>query len=208
MDVLAVDLMTFLAGDKAVKRVARYHSDAKPTFAGRKFESLGGGGDRPAVVNEFTAEDLVAVSLLSVHIPGEAALEILEAQSEELNGLLSRIPHDVTLWDADPSIVDDKSSDAASLWHKLDHITGVGWVTANKLLARKRPHLLPVYDRVVKAALQPRRKDFWIPLRNSLLSNDGEAIARLEEIRVSAGLMEGHPLLRVLDVAVWMTSQP
>ena len=208
MDLLAGDLMALLDGKKTVDSVARYYFGSRPKFTGRHFESLGGGGDRPGVENEFTAEDLVAVSLLSVNIPGEAALEILETQSEELNGLLSQIPCGVTIWEAKPSVIDDKSSEAAFLWHKLVHIPGVAWVTANKLLARKRPHLLPVYDRVVKAALQPKKGDFWIPLRNSLLVNDDEAIARLEEIRVGAGLNDDHPLLRVMDVAIWMTSQP
>ncbi|MEU3889709.1 DUF6308 family protein [Streptomyces sp. NPDC029041] len=31
--------------------------------------------------------------------------------------------------------------------------TGIGWVTAGKLLARKRPLLLPVYDQVVRCIL-------------------------------------------------------
>lgn len=83
---------------------------------------------------------------------------------------------------------------------------GVGWVTAHKLCARKRPKLLPVYDRVVKAALQPRRKDFWIPLRETLRASD-KIVPRLEEVKRLAQIPDEVSLLRVLDVAVWMTSQ-
>lgn len=93
------------------------------------------------------------------------------------------------------------------LWAKLETIEGVGWVTANKLLARKRPQLLPVYDRMVKARLQPRSSDLWIPLRNSFLRDDGAMIERLAEIRSRAELDVTPSLLRVFDVAMWMTAQ-
>ena len=201
------DLMLYLDPKTAVPLVRKYYSESGVLYSGRKFETICGGGDRKGVANEITADDLVAVSLLSVNIPGEAAIQILESQRDVLTGHLKKIPTDVSLWDADDETVDDHLSEAAKAWNVLKGINDVGWVTANKLLARKRPHLLPVYDRVVKAALQPKSKDFWIPLRNSLLANDGEAIERLELIRDRAGYGQEIPLLRVLDVAVWMTSQ-
>jgi hypothetical protein len=68
------------------------------------------------------------------------------------------------------------------------------------LLARKRPHLLPVYDRVVKAALQPTKRTFWRPLWETL--QDRAVTGRLEELRRVLDL--DVSLLRVLDVAVWM----
>jgi hypothetical protein len=111
------------------------------------------------------------------------------------------------LWEANDDTVHDHGSQAAKAWNVLQKIKGVGWVTANKLMARKRPHLLPVYDKVVKAVLQPNSKDFWIPLRNTLRGNDFEAVKALEIIRDGAGCGEEVPLLRVLDAAVWMTSQ-
>ena len=199
--------MLYLDPKTAVPQVRKYYSESGVLYSGRKFETLRGGGDRKEVANEITADDLVAVSLLSVNIPGEAAIQILESQRDVLIGHLKKIPTDVALWDADDQMVDDHLSEAAKAWGVLKGIKDVGWVTANKLLARKRPHLLPVYDRVVKAALQPKSKDFWIPLRNSLQENDGKALERLELIRDRAGYGQEIPLLRVLDVAVWMTSQ-
>jgi hypothetical protein len=86
----------------------------------------------------------------------------------------------------------------------LNDVPGIGWVTANKLCARKRPLLLPVYDTVVKAALQPTRQSFWEPLRNEFA--DGELQSRLMELRDEAGV-PNLSLLRVLDVAVWMRNQ-
>jgi hypothetical protein len=195
-----------LEGSRAVQRVQRYYRHGGD-FSGRCFEFLGGGGDRTEVADQFTAEDLVAVSMLSVQVPSNAAIQILDTDAEELSELLGRIPRGTTLWEADVADIDDKTSPAADLWKRLERIKGVGWVTANKLLARKRPHLLPVYDRVVKAKLQPRSKELWIPLRNSLLKNDEEILNRLRDIKEQAQLEVDPPLLRILDVAVWMSSE-
>lgn len=207
MKLLEGDPMLYLDVKSAVSKVRRYYSETRPQYSGRKFEVLGGGGDRADVANEITAEDLVAVSLLSVNIPGDAAIAILETHRKVLSGHLKKIPTDIPLWEADDRTVDDHKSEAALAWDILVRTSGVGWVTANKLLARKRPHLLPVYDRIVKAALQPHSRDFWIPLRNRLQADNGEVVARLSEIRDAVGLDGRYPLLRVLDVAVWMTSQ-
>jgi hypothetical protein len=81
----------------------------------------------------------------------------------------------------------------------------MGWVTTHKLMARKRPRLLPVYDTVVKAALQPEGDEFWLPLRTELL--DPWLVNRLAAVKDVAGLDEQISLLRVLDVAVWMRNR-
>jgi Family of unknown function (DUF6308) len=193
----------YLEGQQAIRSVQRYFNP-NGAFSGRRFEFLGGGGHRADVANAFTAFDIVAVSLLSVDIPGNASIEILETESEALSKLLVKIPVGVTLWEAREADVDDNSSAAAKLWFRLRDIKGVGWVTANKLVARKRPDLLPVYDNVVKKKLQPRSEEFWIPLRNSLLRDDRAILNRLSEIRELAQLEVEPSLLRILDVAVWM----
>ena len=206
LKLLEMDPMPYLKGPEAVQRVREYYDSATRAFAGRRFEFLGGGGDRSGVANVFTSEDLVAVSMLSINIPGEAAIAILDDPGNELADRLARVPVGIPLWEAEDSIIDDDHSVATEIWHILRDIDGIGWVTANKLLARKRPHLFPVYDRVVKAALRPNQKDLWIPLRNQLLADDRRLLNRLEEIRSRAGLDVEPPLLRILDVAIWMTS--
>jgi hypothetical protein len=167
-----------LQGARPVQLVQKYFNP-EGRFSGRRFEFLGGGGSRPGEAERITAEDLVAVSMLSVNVPGDAAIEILETHAREISGLLKKVPVGKTLWEADEADVDDESSHAAHLWQLLKKIKGVGWVTANKLVARKRPDLLPVYDRIVKAKIQPRSKDLWIPLRNSLLEDDQKMVKRL-----------------------------
>jgi len=190
------DPMPFLEGDDAVERVRRYfHS-----WSGRRFDALG--ANDPA---EITGDDLVAVSLLSIEIPPEAAIAILEDKAADLAACLRNIPCEAALWEVSEQTI-DKGSQADSLWRFLKDIPGVGWVTAHKICARKRPHLLPVYDRVVKAALQPGSKEFWKPLRNTLIDRP-EIVERLEEIKAKAAIDPRVSLLRTMDVAVWMSFQ-
>jgi Family of unknown function (DUF6308) len=56
-------------------------------------------------------------------------------------------------------------------------------VTSNKLLARKRPSLLPVDDRVVRAAVRPPPRLFSVSLRDALQGDGGAMVDRLCEIR-------------------------
>jgi hypothetical protein len=172
-------------------------------YTGARFNAFAGGGDRPDAVGNFTADDLVAVSLLSVDVPGRAALEILENRARVLNSLLQQIPFDISLADADASLI-RKESAAWKLWEDLVEIHQVGWVTASKLLARKRPHLLPVYDNVVRDALRPGPDGFWKSLHEELRRDNQALVGRLEMIRSQSGIGDDISLLRVLDVAVWM----
>jgi hypothetical protein len=54
----------------AVRRYYTPHPDGR--FTGAYFERCAGGGDRPEVANTVTAEDVVAVSMLSVRIEGSS----------------------------------------------------------------------------------------------------------------------------------------
>lgn len=53
-------------------------------YTGSRFESLLGGGDRPDAANKFVADDLVAVSLLSVNIPAGRRFTCSTTQREAL----------------------------------------------------------------------------------------------------------------------------
>lgn len=196
----------FLDGDVAVDLVSEYfgtgdHRSAPAAFSGAYFESFAGGGDAAGNRDRFTSDDLVAVTLLGVQVPGWAALRILDTDAAALNALLGEVPADMDLWDADPSLL-EPGSPAFELWTAIEALPEIGWVTAGKLLARKRPRLVPVYDRVVKAALMPNRKGFWLALRSEL--QDRSIVDRLREIHTEAQLPDHVSLLRVLDVAIWM----
>lgn len=197
MPGLETDVMPFL-DEAAPGLLERYYRDE--SFTGARFEFLAGGGDRPETKDAFVADDIVAVGLLSVSIPPKASLRLLEDDAVQLSQLLEKVPTGVSLCDAKAEQLIEDGSPADVLWRRLAGIDGIAWVTASKLLARKRPHLLPVYDRVVKAALQPTRSNFWRPLWETL-QNDA-VTDRLEELRRGLGL--DVSLLRVLDVAVWV----
>jgi hypothetical protein len=173
-------------------------------FTGAAFDTFAGGGDAFPDANTFTASDLVAITMLGVRLPGRGALQILDGRS---NDLLARIPLHLDLTDEDcPADVIDQWSPVAELWRRLcEEINGAGWVVAHKLCARKRPRLLPVYDDVVKRALQPNHDPLRVPLWREL--RDPALVSRLHEVRSAAGLDERVPLLRVLDAAVWMRNE-
>jgi len=95
-------------------------------------------------------------------------------------------------------------SPADQAWHLLCDQNGVDWVLAGKLLARKRPRLLPVYDKVVRCALGHPRPSFWLALHAALRADDYALHRQLLELRQIAGVPETVSALRVCDVAVWM----
>ncbi|MFF0190827.1 DUF6308 family protein [Streptomyces sp. NPDC005244] len=172
-------------------------------FTGSRFEHLAGGGDRWEVADRFTAEDLVAVQTLSVTVPAPVALDILEGPlGARLSHLLHAIPKDTDMVDAGAEVVAD-GSPADQAWHLLRDQSDVGWVIAGKLLARKRPRLLPVYDRVVRCAVG-RPPSFWLALRTALREDDAALHRQLLELREVAGVPGTVSALRVCDVAVWM----
>ncbi|MEU5036113.1 DUF6308 family protein [Streptomyces rubiginosohelvolus] len=205
--VVGQRLHAFLDAERVADDLRRYFAIGLPpgagVFTGGWFEHLAGGGDRQQVANRFTAEDLIAVQTLSVTVPAPVALDLLEGPlGAQLGELLRDIPTGTDLADADASAVAD-GSPAHQAWTLLENQRKVGFVIAGKLLARKRPRLLPVYDRVVRCALG-RPPSFWTELRTALRENDGDLHHRLLDLRRSAGLPQTLSALRVADVAIWM----
>lgn len=197
---------------RLVKRYLATDSAGRARYSGADFERLGGGGDRPETAFTFTAEDLLAVSMLSVRIDGYHALHVLHYQARELNGLLAAIPPDVTLTDPQAAGLIAEDGPAQALWqaicdiHSRPEYDRTGPVAAGKLLARKRPHLIPVYDSRVKKVLSRPRIDrsWWHDLRAQLIK-DHELVSQLKSVR--GGANAGHmSLLRVFDVMCWMFS--
>ncbi|MFD3702143.1 DUF6308 family protein [Nocardia sp. NPDC058658] len=181
-------------------------ADDSPSYSGSAFERFGGGGDRTDVADIFTADDVVAVSLLSVKVPGSAALRILERDRDALAGLLRLIPAEVELVDAASDIVGD-GSPADLLWRAL-RSAGAGPVTTSKLLARKRPKLLPVIDSVVKEVLNHSdRQSYWMTLRSVLRDDERALVDILAAARSEAELGDDISLIRCFDVVVWMVGR-
>ena len=169
--------------------VAAYFDPAEG-FAGMTFGTL---GDNPP--DQLTAADLLAVSLLDIAWRPDVVRRLLGSDRDRFAGLLAGIRTDVDLWqatDADLATVD-------AAWDALLDIPGVGTASAAKLLARKRPRLCPVTDKVViRAAGLPGLT--WEVLR--CLLQDPGARAEVEALRPPDAA--GASLLRILDVAIWV----
>ncbi|NKY38147.1 DUF6308 family protein [Cellulomonas septica] len=193
--------------DEAADVLRRYFTPRpEGQFSGAHFERLGGGGDRPAIANEFTAEDLVAVSMLSVDIGGDAALEILLHRRNRLHELLRQVSTDVSLASLP---ADSLGADwpVRAIYSELLAISGIGDTAASKLLARKRPHLVPVFDSVVDAELSLVKRRLWLSLHDWLNADGGANATHLATLRGRAGLGHDISLLRVFDVLTWMVGK-
>jgi hypothetical protein len=105
----------------------------------------------------------------------------------------------VDLWEAS-----DQHLAAADLLYAVlrsgGALRGIGPTTASKLMARKRPRLIPIIDSVVRDALQ-LSDDSWKELRLALSHDD--LPTRIEALR-PPGVEHQISTLRLLDVAVWM----
>lgn len=169
-------------------------------FTGAAFETLDGGGDRPETRNCFTYADLVAVTMLGVHVPARAAVLLTEDADGALGRLLADIPVGVALDGVSEPLMETFPS-AYDLDAAVRAITGLGPTKTSKLLARKRPHLLPVIDDVTDRAWG-RPRQVWEPLRRQL--REGGLADQLRELARDAALPGHVGVLRVLDVALWM----
>lgn len=215
--IVAISIPARLRNDedfatRLVKRYLATDTAGRAKYSGAYFERIGGGGDRPEIADQFTAEDLLAVTMLSVRIEGYHALEILHYRARELNDLLAQIPRGIALQDPAAGALIAEGGPAWTLWDAICDIeprpesNRIGPVAAGKLLARKRPDLLPVYDSRIKKVLNRPRVDnrWWHDLRGELVNNQG-LVQGLASVRDKAGA--GHmSLLRVFDVMCWMFS--
>jgi len=205
--------MNEIQDDTAVAYIQEYFEtrpDGRPRFTGSRFETIAGGGDT-VEPHRITPADLMAVSTLSVHVPAQAAIGIGEDLADEIQGFLSQIPVDAkleTVTEEEFAALLGEDSPALSLWRLLrqrSNPCGVGATTTSKLLARKRPHLIPIYDSVVRRRTgMSNDASQWTRWFDAFQGNEGRAFAdRLRRIRDRAGTPH-LSLLRVLDIVLWM----
>ncbi|MBA3250462.1 MAG: hypothetical protein H0T66_09215 [Geodermatophilaceae bacterium] len=175
------------------------------------FDLFARGDDHPDDQNRITAEDLVATSFLSVDIPGWVAQDLLEGVlGHEVAAQLRDIPPTVQIGSQDaPDLL---KGPAQRAWDALrargtggrdSRGYGIGSVTRAKLLARKRPHLIPVSDSVIRGALG-KPTNLW-NYHQALFLDHGDELRRLlDQARTDAGVDGRVSHLRLLDVIVWM----
>lgn len=179
---------------------------------GSHFDSWGGGGDRPEVVHTLTEEDIVAVSFLGMRVTGEAAFGLLHTHREDITRLLTDIPEDTDLAQVKKDDVDkvigSGQSKASQLWGILRNANGTKWdigaTKASKLLTRKRPRLIPIYDSVIDRVteLGGTARTQWTDWHQVLTESD--LPEQLDEIKSLSGITENISQLRVMDIILWM----
>jgi hypothetical protein len=155
--------------------------------------------------------DLAAVSALSVPIPAEVADWLMFGDGAEQTGrLLEEIAGgSTTITLAEHNLEKD---DAANALYALLKRPGMGSTRRMKLMAAKRPHLVPIYDEWVSRALLPPGTGsnwrWWGPWHQALQGEPGQRlIDAVEAVRRDAlalgANVERLSVLRVLDIVIW-----
>lgn len=168
-------------------------------FTGAWFDTWDSTGTRAQDADKFTADDLVAVSFLSVDVPPVAARKLLQTEAAKFSELLAELGPDRDLVEEKEPWDDGWSG--WRLWSALRALPDVGPTRASKLYARKRPRLRPIYDSVVAGVIG--QTSLWEPLRAHLQA-DPALHPRLEVLREKAQLPGEVSALRVFDVLAWM----
>ena len=176
--------------DPGVNGLVAAYFDPDGPFAGTLFDLL---GENPPCV--LTLDDLLATTLLDISWQPFAVRALLAA-GNQVTAALAAIPTDLDLWTAGPDVLQS----ATALHHWLDRLPGVGPVIASKLLARKRPRLVPIHDSVVFRVLAPPKNKFWMTLGAAL--TESTLRQQIEDLRPAGG--DSISLLRLLEVAIWM----
>jgi hypothetical protein len=162
--------------------------------------------------------DLLAPALLGTHVDLDR-MATLTALMPLLQRQLDQLPPDVTLQGAGPDVCDA----VAALYDPLDDPSvedrDVKGSLIGKVLHRKRPGLIPLFDSRVRDFYRsegavtpvPKGQRSWreymellVPAIQRDLRDNADEFARLREV-VPA---DGPPLsaLRILDIIVWMSS--
>jgi hypothetical protein len=192
----ALDAVIFDASAPGL--VDAFYDEAK-SFAGIAFDGLGrqqSGEDDEGCRNRFTEADLLAVSLLDYTIRPPVVRRLLRDDVPRFSALLGRVPN-CDLWEPSLSAADFTALDA--LYDGIVAIGGVKRTGATKLMSRKRPRITPIVDSTVAQALNLPGEwhfEWWADALK-----DPRRIDRLRILRKDRAVS----LLRILDVAIWMT---
>ena len=172
-----------------------------------QFDSL----TRTSDPNRITAVDLVAVSMIGPSVPPRAAAWILGADGQWLTTeILADIPRQSRVWDCEPGDI----VRAADLFHLLRASTSqiggkrgrraMGQASATRLLAAKRPDLVPIDDGAIRGALRYPKDGYW--WRRWRRAIDAELLELADQVRADAAkerpAAADLPTLRLLDIAV------
>ncbi|MFG2010586.1 DUF6308 family protein [Micromonospora sp. NPDC048868] len=195
------DIIAVLDDQRSVSDLRRYLTPG--AFTGSHFEALGAASN--ALHRDVVAaEDLIAVQLLEARAPAAVALDLIQGDlGQRISDELRKIPLAVSLSDDTARLYIEDDGPADRAWHLLTEQRGVKKAVAGKLLARKRPKLIPVYDNVVACALRGR-PGFWLWLHELLRTDDLCLTHRLRNLRDQADVPAQVSDIRIFDIVFWM----
>jgi len=147
----------------------------------------------------ITAEDIVAVSMLTVDIPPRLSAWLLGDGAPLVRSLLEEIPVDERIGDSDSLLLEN--GPAWKLWNHLRDFSDVGRTKTSKLMARKRPRLIPIYDSVVGKALGIENSKKTWALWNEFMRDFGISDFREDAHNAGAAHLSD---LRIIDIVIWM----
>jgi hypothetical protein len=175
-----------------VKESVRRYLDPAGPFAAHSFDSI---KSNPA--NRLDVADFLAVGFLDTPIKA-ASFRELKRREDEISALLEKLPTGRKLWE----MTQDEYETGDALWSVLRSIKGLGPTRVSKILARKRPKLFPIWDSRVDAFFEHKTERFWWPLAVAL--EDRDLRARIRDLK-PPDLEDRISLIRVLDIAIWMS---
>lgn len=207
-DIGILDAIHRVGDDEGVDYLKTYYLAEAGFYTGSEFERIGA---EPGHENTFTAADLYSVTTLAVEVPARAGIAILGGESSAFNGLLEQIPNVAigSLSDAEFETHLGLESKAMELWDLLrrnrpgDRRWGLGPTTTSKIIARKRPHLIPIEDSVVNRVIELGRGDSWRLWWEAFQAEGDYLEERATKLRAEIGRPE-LSTLRVFDVMLWM----
>jgi hypothetical protein len=156
--------------------------------------------------------------MLGIRVTGYEALIITRDKSREIETLLAEIPADALIEKDESARLLSRVGPAWELWELLRDVKDrtkdarFGAVAAGKVLARKRPGLVPIEDSRIAAVFRRTSPDrderWWDDVRSASQdlrqAADGTTLWRyLDRIRDQERLSH-LPILRVLDIIGWM----
>lgn len=175
--------------------------------------------ERERAAGPLTDADLLAPVLLNVSHMKIKTYEALQAKRPELDEHLDHVPHDLDLADANP----DELAVLGDMFAVLDGpgVWGAKGTVLAKVLHRKRPRFVPLYDARIRAVYQqgpaapvpapPKRtrrawRDFVVLFAEAVRADLKREADLWAEI---AALAADPPIspLRALDIVAWRAGQ-
>ncbi len=172
---------------------------------------------------QITATDIVAVSMLARPVPAATAAWLLSDEGQWLTAeILAEIPITATLQDCNPNsilkiadlfhLIRRPSSQVptgtngqeakASKRRRSSKHNSIGQANTTRLLAAKRPGLVPIDDRSIRKALGYSKDETWWLRWKSVLNQDTRETIR--SIRSEAATQDSAAInlsdLRVFDI--------